>query len=189
MMTGVSFVHVLYRGASPALTDLLGGQVQVLFEALPASIEHIKSGSVRALAVTTPPDRRRCRTDRPVGEFVTSYEASSWNGLLAPKSTPVEIRKRLNRVINAGLAHPKVKARLADLGAATLPGSAADFGNLITEETEKWRRVVWVANIKLSKQPIREHTSVARAVSGQLAWKITHCDNQNSETAAIGRAA
>jgi tripartite-type tricarboxylate transporter receptor subunit TctC len=148
MMTGVSFVHVPYRGAAPALTDLLGGQVQVLFEALPASIEHVKSGSIRGLAVTTA-TRSPALPDLPtVGEFVPGYEASGWNGLLAPKNTPAEVRERLNRVINAGLAHPKVKARLADLGAATLPGSAHEFGKLITEETEKWRRVVHAANVK-----------------------------------------
>ena len=148
MMTGVDFVHVPYRGASPALTDLLGGQVQVLFEALPASIEHIKSGSVRGLAVTTTA-RSPALPDVPtVGECVPGYEASGWNGLLAPKNTPVEVRERLNSVINAGLAHPKVKARLAGLGATTLPGSSNDFGKLITEETEKWRRVVRATNIK-----------------------------------------
>jgi len=148
MMTGVDFVHVPYRGASPALTDLLGGQVQVLFEALPASIEHIKSGSVRGLAVTTTA-RSPALPDVPtVGECVPGYEAGGWNGLLAPKNTPVEVRERLNSVINAGLAHPKVKARLAGLGATTLPGSSNDFGKLITEETEKWRRVVRATNIK-----------------------------------------
>jgi len=148
MMTGVSFVHVAYRGAAPALTDLLGGQVQLLFEALPASIEHIKSGSIRGLAVTTAARSPALPEVPTVGEFVPGYEASGWNGLLAPKNTPAEIRERLNRVINAGLDHPKVKGRLASLGAATLPVSPDDFGKLITEETEKWGRVVSAAHIK-----------------------------------------
>jgi len=148
MMTGVSFVHVAYRGAAPALTDLLGGQVQLLFEALPASIEHIKSGSIRGLAVTTAARSPALPEVPTVGEYVPGYEASGWNGLLAPKNTPAEIRERLNRVINAGLDHPKVKARLASLGAPTLPVSPDDFGKLITAETEKWGRVVRAANIK-----------------------------------------
>ena len=148
MMTGVDFVHVPYRGAAPALTDLLSGQVQVLFEALPPSIEHIKAGTLRGLAVTTVA-RSPALPDLPtVGEFVPGYEASGWNGILAPKNTPVEIIEKLNVVINAGLADPKIRTRLADLGATTLAGSSADFGKLIADETDKWARVIRTANIK-----------------------------------------
>ena len=148
MMTGVTFVHVPYRGAPPAITDLLSGQVQVLFEALPASIQHIKSGTLRALAVTTA-TRSEALPDLPtVGEFVPGYEASGWNGVCVPKNTPVEIIDKLNNVINASLADLKMKARLADLGATTLAGSPSDFGKLIAEETEKWAKVIRAANIK-----------------------------------------
>jgi tripartite-type tricarboxylate transporter receptor subunit TctC len=147
-MTGVSFTHVPYRGAPQALTDLIGGQVQVLFEALPASIQHIKSGALRALAVTTAA-RSDALPDLPtVSEFVPGYEASGWNGIVAPKNTPAEIVAKLNSAINAGLADPKLKARLADLGATPLAGSAADFGKLIADETEKWGKVIRAANIK-----------------------------------------
>ena len=148
MMTGVSFTHVPYRGAAPALTDLLGGQVQVLFEPLPASIQHIKSGAIRALAVTTAA-RAEALPDVPaLSEVIPGYEASGWNGLCAPKNTPADIIEKLNKMVNASLADPQVKARLADLGATTLGGSAADFGKLIAEETEKWRKVIRAANIK-----------------------------------------
>lgn len=149
MMTGVNFTHVPYRGASQALTDLLSGQVQVLFEPLPASIQHIKSGNLRALAVTTS-TRSEALPDVPtVGEFVPSYEASGWNGVCVPKNTPIEIIEKLNNVINASLADPKIKARLADLGATTLAGSPADFGKLIASETQKWAKVIRTANIKV----------------------------------------
>ena len=148
MMTGVNFVHVPYRGGSQALTDLLGGQVQVLFESLPVSIQHIKSGALRALAMTTA-TRSEALPDLPtVGELVPGYEASGWNGIFVPKSTPVEIIEKLNSAVNASLADPKMNARLADLGATTLPGSSADFGRLIAEETEKWAKVIRVAKIK-----------------------------------------
>jgi tripartite-type tricarboxylate transporter receptor subunit TctC len=148
MMTGVSFVHVPYRGAPQALTDLIGGQVQVLFEPLPASIQHIRSGTLRALAVTTAA-RSEALPDLPtVGESVPGYEASGWNGLCAPKNTPVEIVGKLNGVINAGLADPGIKARLADLGATPLGGPSAEFGKLIADETEKWAQVIRTANIK-----------------------------------------
>ena len=147
MKTGVTFTHVPYRGAAPALTDLLGGQVQVLFEPLPASIPHIKSGALRALAVTTA-TRSDALPDVPtVGEFVSGYEASGWSGLCAPRNTPTEIIEMLNRVINAGLVDPKIKARFAELGATTLSGSSADFGNLISSEIDKWRNVIRAANI------------------------------------------
>jgi tripartite-type tricarboxylate transporter receptor subunit TctC len=148
IMTATDFTHIPYRGASQALTDLLGGQVQVLFEALPASIQHIKSGSVRALAVTTAA-RSEALPDVPAaGEFVPGYEASGWNGVCVPKNTSVDIIEKLNIAINAGLADPKMKARLAELGATTLSGPPADFGKLIADETEKWGKVIRAANIK-----------------------------------------
>jgi tripartite-type tricarboxylate transporter receptor subunit TctC len=149
IMTGTDFAHVPYRGAAPALTDLLSGQVQVLFEALPPSIEHIKAGTLRALAVTTAV-RSPVLPDVPtVGEFVPGYEASGWNGILVPRSTPADIIVRLNAVVNAGLAEPSIKTRLAGLGATMLPGSPADFGKLIAQETDKWGQVIRTAGIKL----------------------------------------
>jgi tripartite-type tricarboxylate transporter receptor subunit TctC len=141
---------VPYRGASQALIDLLGGQVQVLFEPLPASIPHIKSGALRALAVTTV-TRSEALPDVPtMGEFVAGYEASGWTGLCAPKGTPADVIARLNTVTNAGLADPRIKARFAELGATTLAGSPAEFGKLIASETEKWGRVIRAANIRLA---------------------------------------
>jgi tripartite-type tricarboxylate transporter receptor subunit TctC len=147
-MTGADFLHVPYKGAPQAITDLLNGQVQVLFEPLPASIQHIKSGKLRALAVTTAARSETLPEVPTVAEFVAGYEASGWNGVCAPRNTPVEIVGRLNSAINAGLADPKVKARLAELGATTLGGSPADFGKLIAEETEKWGKVIRAGNIK-----------------------------------------
>jgi tripartite-type tricarboxylate transporter receptor subunit TctC len=147
-MTGVDFLHVPYRGAAQAISDLLGGQVQVLFEPLPASIPFIKSGKLRALAVTTA-HRSEALPDLPaLGEFVPGYEASGWTGLCGPRNTPIEVVDKLNKAINAGLADPAMKARFADLGATTLPGSAADFGTLIAAETEKWGKVIRAGNIK-----------------------------------------
>jgi tripartite-type tricarboxylate transporter receptor subunit TctC len=148
MMTGVSFTHVPYRGASQAITDLLGGQVQVLFEPLPASIEHIKSGKLHALAVTTAKRSEALPNLPAISEFVRGYEASGWNGLCAPKNTPVEIVAKLNDAVQSSLADPKTKARLADLGATTLSGSPTEFGKLIASETEKWAKVIRAANIK-----------------------------------------
>jgi tripartite-type tricarboxylate transporter receptor subunit TctC len=148
MMTGVGFTHVPYRGASQAITDLLGGQVQVLFEPLPASIEHIKSGRLRALAVTSSA-RAAALPDLPaVSEFVSGYEASGWNGICAPKNTPADIVATLNGAINASLADPKLAARLADMGAASIAGSPAQFGALIASETDKWAKVIRAANVK-----------------------------------------
>ena len=142
MMAGVDMVHVPYRGAAPALTDLLGGQVQVMFDTMPSSIEYIRAGKLRALAVTTA-TRSEALPDIPtVGDFVPGYEASAWYGVGAPKNTPAEIVDKLNKEINAGLADPKMKARLADLGGTVLPGSPADFGKLIADETEKWGKVI-----------------------------------------------
>ena len=148
MMAGVNIVHVPYRGAAPALTDLLGGQVQVYFGPMPSSIEHIKTGKLRALAVTTA-TRAEVLPDLPtVGDFLPGYEASTWMGIGVPRNTPVEIVESLNKEINAALTDPKIKARLADLGGVVLPGSPADFGKLIAGETEKWGKVIRAANIK-----------------------------------------
>ena len=148
MTAGVNLVHVPYRGGGPALTDLLGGQVQVMFPGTVSSIEYIKTGRLRALAVTTA-TRWDALPDIPtVGEFVPGYEASAWWGIGAPRNTPAEIVEKLNREINAGLADPKIKARLADLGGTVLPGSPSDFGKLIADETEKWGKVIRSANIK-----------------------------------------
>jgi tripartite-type tricarboxylate transporter receptor subunit TctC len=147
-MTGVDFLHVPYKGAPQAITDLVNGQVQVLFEPLPASIQHIKSGKLRALAVTTAARSEALPEVPTVAEFVPGYEASGWNGVCAPRNTPVEIIGKLNNAINAGLADPKVKGRLVDLGATTIAGSPADFGKLIVEETEKWAKVIRAGNIK-----------------------------------------
>jgi tripartite-type tricarboxylate transporter receptor subunit TctC len=148
MMAGVNMVHVPYRGEAPALTDLLAGQVQVMFGSETATIEQIRAGKLRALAVTTA-QRSQLLPDLPVlGDFVPGYEASGWFGVGAPKNTPAEIVEKLNKEINVGLADPKIKARLADLGGTLLAGSPADFGKLIADETEKWGKVVKFAGIK-----------------------------------------
>ncbi|HTG23744.1 MAG TPA: tripartite tricarboxylate transporter substrate binding protein [Reyranella sp.] len=148
-LTGISMVHVPYRGQAPALADLLAGQVQVLFATSPASIEYVRSGKLRALAVTTAV-RAEALPDLPcVGEFVPGYEASAWYGIGAPQKTPAEIIERLNKEAHAGLADAKLKVRLADLGGTLIPGSPADFGKLIADETEKWGKVIRTANIKL----------------------------------------
>ena len=148
-MTGISMVHVPYRGQAPAIADVLAGQVQVLFATSPASMEHVKAGKLKALAVTTSV-RAEALPDLPtVGDFVAGYEASAWYGVGAPQRTPAEIIERLNKETNAGLADAKLKVRLADLGGTLIPGSPADFGKLIAEETEKWGKVIRAANIKL----------------------------------------
>jgi tripartite-type tricarboxylate transporter receptor subunit TctC len=149
MMTGISFTHVPYRGAAPAITDLLGGQVQVLFEPLPASIEHIKSGKLHALAVTTAKRSEALPNVPAVSEFVAGYEASGWNGLCAPRTTPAEIVEKLNSAVKASLAESVIRARFADLGAATIAGSPIEFGELIASETEKWAKVIRTAKIKV----------------------------------------
>ena len=142
MMTRVDMLHVPYRGSAPALTDLMGGQVQVLFDNMPSSIEYLKAGKLRPLAVTTA-TRSQALPDVPtVAETVPGYEASAWFGLGAPKGTPAEIVDKLNAAVNAGLADPKLKARLADLGGTMMVGTPADFGKVIAEETEKWAKVV-----------------------------------------------
>jgi len=148
MMSGVSMAHVPYRGASSALTDLLGGQVQVMFAGLASSIAHVKAGKLRALAVTTSM-RLEALPDVPtVGDFVPGYEASGWQGVAAPKNTPADIITKLNNEINSALADPKMKARLADLGLVPMPMTPGEFGNLIASETEKWGKVIRLANIK-----------------------------------------
>jgi tripartite-type tricarboxylate transporter receptor subunit TctC len=148
MMTGVDLVHVPYRGGGPALIDLLGGQVQMTFGTMPVSIEHIRAGELRALAVTSAL-RTAVMPDVPaVGEFVPGYEASAWYGIGASKNTPADIVDRLNNEINAGLADSQIKARLADLGGGALNGSPTAFGKLIAQETEKWAKVVKFARIK-----------------------------------------
>jgi tripartite-type tricarboxylate transporter receptor subunit TctC len=144
MMTGVQMQHVPYRGSAPALTDLLGGQIQLMIETTPASLEHIRAGRFRGLAVTTL-TRAEALPDLPT---VSGYEAISWYGISAPKNTPADIVDKINKEINAGLADPKLKARLAELGGTTLPGSPADFGKFIANETEKWGKVVRAANMK-----------------------------------------
>ena len=148
MMTGTNMVHVPYRGSAPAITDSIGGQVQIMFDGTISSIEHIRAGKLRALAVTTA-TRADALPDLPtVGDFVPGYEVSLWIGLGAPKNTPTEIVDRLNKEINAGLADPKARARLADAGGTPLALSSAEFGKLIAEETEKWAKVVKFAGLK-----------------------------------------
>jgi tripartite-type tricarboxylate transporter receptor subunit TctC len=148
MMAGINLVHVPYRSGGLAVTDLLGGQVQVFFSNMLTSIEHIRSGKLRALAVTTA-TRSEALPDIPtVGEFIPNYEASNWWGVAAPGNTPAEIIDKLNREINAALADPKMRERFAELGGTALPGSPADFGRLIADETEKWGKVIRAANIK-----------------------------------------
>jgi tripartite-type tricarboxylate transporter receptor subunit TctC len=148
VMAGVNMVHVPYRGEAPAITDLLGGQIQVIFGTVPGSIEHIKAGKLRALAVTTASRSDNLPEVPAVAEFIPGYEASYWAGFGAPKHTPAEIIDKLNKEINAGLTDPKMKARLADLGGTPLVGSPADFGKLIAEETEKWGKVVKFSGAK-----------------------------------------
>ena len=148
MITGVNLTHVPYRSAGPAITDLLGGQIQVTFTDMAASIEYIRAGRLRALAVTTAM-RSEALPDIPtVGDFVSGFEASQWVGLCAPKNTPPEIIGKLNAEINTGLADPKLKARLADLGGKVLPSSPADFGKIIADDTEKWGKVVKFSGAK-----------------------------------------
>ena len=149
MMTGVNLVHVPYRGAAPALTDLLGGQVQVGFIDMASSIEYVRAAKLRALAVTTAMRSEALPDIATVGDFVPGFEASQWVGLCAPKNTPSEIIGKLNTEINAALADPKLKTRFTDLGGTVLPGSSAEFGKLIVEETEKWGKVIRAANIKV----------------------------------------
>jgi len=148
MMAGIDMVHIPYKGTAPALTDLLGGQVQMMFDNIPTSIEHIRAGKLRALAVNTA-TRLEMLPDLPtVGEFLPGFEASAFFGFGVPRNTPAEIVSKLNREVNAGLADPKMKARIAELAGPVLPGSPAEFGKVIAEETEKWGKVVKFAGIK-----------------------------------------
>jgi tripartite-type tricarboxylate transporter receptor subunit TctC len=148
MMAGVNMIHVPYRGAGPAVIDILGAQVDVMFATTAAAVEYVRAGNLRALAVTTA-TRWEGLPDIPtVGDFLPGYEASQFYGLGAPKNTPAEIVDKLNKEINASLALPKMKAKLAELGGTALPGSADDFGRLIADETEKWGKVIRAANIK-----------------------------------------
>jgi len=149
MLAGIDMIHVPYRGGAPALADLIGGQVQVMFSPLPESLGAIRSGQVRALGVASA-KRVEALPDVPtVAETVPGFEASTWQGIGAPKGTPPEIIERLNRQINAALADPKIKGRLADLGSIPTPMSPADFKKLIVAETEKWAKVIRTANITL----------------------------------------
>jgi tripartite-type tricarboxylate transporter receptor subunit TctC len=148
MLTGVRFTHVPYRGAAPALVDLMGGQVQVIFAVISSSIEHVRAGKLRALAVTTA-TRSAVLPDLPtVGDFVPGYEASFWTGVCAPKDTPAEIVDTLNKEINAGLADPRMQDRFAQLSSTAMPGSPADFGKFVAEETERWGKVIQTAGIR-----------------------------------------
>jgi tripartite-type tricarboxylate transporter receptor subunit TctC len=154
VMTGIEMQHVPYRGQAPALVDVLGGQAQVMFDTVPASIEYLRSGKLRPLAVTTA-TRAAALPDLPtVAEFVPGYESSAIYGIAAPRSTPAEIVDRLNREINAAFADPKIKARLAELGGTVLAGSPADFGKLIAAETEKWSKVVKFSGAKRTDQRV-----------------------------------
>ena len=148
MMTGVNLVHIPYRGNGPALTDLLGGQVEVMFVSTPSSIEYIRSGKLRALAVTTATRFPMLPEIPTVDEFVPDYEASSWYGVGAPRGTPAAVIAKLNQEINAALSDPRIQARLADLGGIPVGGSPADFGKLIADETEKWAKVVKLSGAK-----------------------------------------
>jgi tripartite-type tricarboxylate transporter receptor subunit TctC len=149
MMTGCDMVHVPYKGAGPALTDLLGGQVQVLFDNLPSSIGHIKGGRLRALAVTSA-ERDPSLPDTPtVADTVPGYEATAWFGVGMPKGSPREAIMRVNAAVNAALADPGVKAKLADLGGKPIPGTPEDFGKVIVSETQKWAKVVNASGAKV----------------------------------------
>src|SRR6516162_9442188 len=148
MLTGVDLPHVPYRGAGPALVDLLAGQVQVMFPAMSSSIEYVRAGKLRALAVTSATRSEALPQTPTVGDFVPGLEATYWTGVGAPKSTPADIVDKLNKEINVGLVDPTIKARLANLGANAFEGSPADFGRLIAEETEKWAKLIKFAGIK-----------------------------------------
>ena len=148
MMTGVDMVHVPYRGQGPAMTDLLGGQVQILFAAAPGTADYVRTNKLRALAVTTAARMPDLPEVPSVGDFVAGYEASQWYGFAALKNTPAEIVDKLNKEINVAMADPGMKAKLAAIGGETMPGSPADFGRLIVEETDKWGKVVRTAGIK-----------------------------------------
>src|SRR5262249_48313716 len=148
MRAGVDMVHLPYRGGAPALTDMFGGQVQVYFGPAPESLEHIRAGKLRALAVTTATGLEVLPDIPTMAQFLPGYEASFWFDVGAPRNTPAEIIEKLNREINSALADPSMKVRLAELGGTILAGSSEDFGKLIADETEKWGKVIRAANIK-----------------------------------------
>ena len=148
MMAGVKMVHVPYRGESLALTDLIAGQVQVVFTTIGSSIQYIRAGQLRALAVTTTTRSDALPEVPPLADALPGYEASGWNGMCAPKNTPVEIIEKLNREINAGLADPKIKARFIDMGAPPVVASPAEFGRIIADDTEKWAKVIKFSGAK-----------------------------------------
>jgi len=148
MMTGASILYIPYRGEALALTDLLAGQLQVAFATLPGSIEYVRSGHLRVLAVTTAARNKALPDISTIGEFVPGYESSGWQGIGVPRDTPREIIELLNKEINAALADPKIAARIAELGGSALSGSPADFGKLVADETDKWAKVIRAANIK-----------------------------------------
>jgi tripartite-type tricarboxylate transporter receptor subunit TctC len=148
MMAGIDIVHVPYRGGAPALTDLIGGQIQVMFDNVSSSIEHIRAGKLRPLAVTTATRSEALPDIATIGDFLPGYEASVVNGVGAPKNTPVEVIERLNTEINVALADPKIIARLADLGSTPLPLSASNYAKLLADETEKWGKVVKLSGAK-----------------------------------------
>jgi tripartite-type tricarboxylate transporter receptor subunit TctC len=148
MMAGIDMVHVPYRGGAPALTDMIGGQVQVMFDNIPTSLQHVRSGALRGLAVTTSEPSELLPELPVVADFLPGYEASAWYGVGAPKGTPAEIVDKLNREINAILAEPRAKTRFGELGASLVKGSPADFAKLLVDETEKWGKVVKFSGAK-----------------------------------------
>jgi tripartite-type tricarboxylate transporter receptor subunit TctC len=148
IMTGITFTHVPYRGNGPALTALLAGEVELLFATMSSSIEFVRTSGLRALAITSSARSEALPHVPTVAESIPGYEVTSWHGIGAPKATPAEIIDKLNRETNAGLADPQLKARFAELGGIVMPGSAADFGQFIADETEKWRKVILAANLR-----------------------------------------
>ena len=148
MMSGVDMVYVPYRGLSPALTDLIGGRVQVIFATMPSCIEYVRAGTLQALAITTKTRSEQLPDIPTMNEFLPEYEASQWYGIGVPKNTPVEIIEKLNREINAVLADPKIKVRISELGGTVLAGSPADFEKHIAQETEKWAKVIKFSGAK-----------------------------------------
>src|SRR5262245_45992372 len=150
-MTGIDMTHVPYRGSAPALTDMLSGTAHVMFDNMPSSLPHIQAGKLRALGVTTA-KRSDALPDVPtVADTVAGYEASAWFGMGVPKGTPPDVIDKLNKAINAALADPKIKERLADLGGILIPGTSADFSKVILDETDKWAKVIKTANVPLQE--------------------------------------